>query len=229
MRPLSFLTALAALAITACAYVPGVQLDAAQHNSLNNKTFSVVTHREINARVQTMGKTMMFGELAGPYYASQGQKLIRENNLPDPAVATATQIAASLTQRFGMQQVGTPGKLYNGDEPMGGVEADPADLLADYPEGDYLLDTDSLQWWMVYNIIDGYNVIYQSYTRLIDRKTGAVIAARPCVFSANADEDDHPSYDELLADKAARMKQYFTRASAKCSTEFILQLSPKAS
>lgn len=212
------------LSISACAYTPQTSMEHAQ-SSLNGKTFSVVTYKTLDAKIQTAGKTMLFGQLANYHFASEGARVMREDGVPDPAIVTSQQVASQLTKDYNMHQVGTLGHVYTGPETMVGVETDIPALLKEYPQGDYLVDIDSQLWWMIYNIGDGYKVIYRGYNRLIDRATGQPVATRTCIFNSNDDEDDHPSYDEMLANKSERLKQYFAKAASKCAAEFIQNLA----
>lgn len=210
---------LAVAVLGGCAYVPSQTLDVAGQNKLKTKTFSSTSHHTLDVKVQTGGKTVLFGALAEPHFFSEGKRIMRENDIPDPAIATEQNIAAYLATQHKMKKVGQP-QFYAGADADTPIKAAPTDLLAFYPDGDYLLDVDSNFWWMMYNLIDGYHVIYQSYTRLIDRQTGEPAVADMCVYDSNDNESDHPSYDEMLESKAAKLKAYLKAASEKCAKQF---------
>jgi len=51
--------------------------------------------------------------------------------------------------------------------------------------------------------------------RLIDASTGVRIAQAPCAYESN--DNDPPTYDEMLENHAARLKSMFLTATNSCS------------
>jgi hypothetical protein len=217
-----------AAAFSGCAYAPTTQLQPGQRDTLKGSTFSVASHPKVNAVIQTGGKTAMFGAFAQPYFASEGARVMREDNIIDPAIAMSAAFEKDLQSTLGMQKVDGP-RPYTGPGSDTFVKVSAQDLLKFYPQGDYVLDVDTAQWWLMYNMIDGYHVIYQSYSRLLDRKTGQPVASHACTFDSNKLQSDQPSYDEMLADHSALLKSFLGKAADKCTSEFLDILHGKSS
>lgn len=221
--------ALAALFLASCAHVPQVNINSADLQSASGKTFTVAVHKAPDAKVQTGGKTALFGWMADPYFISEGARIQKEDNLSDPANVAADIIAAELSKNHGMTMV-AKGPEYNVEEGKDSfVKVEPEYLTGFYKEGDYILDADTAMWWMMYNLGSGYDVFTQSYVRLIRRSDNQVVAAKACGFGVYHDLGERPSYDELLDNKGAKLNHYLVLAGEKCAKDFIAVLNGKPS
>jgi hypothetical protein len=93
-----------------------------------------------------------------------------------------------------------------------------AEVVANNPGGDFVLDVKTLNWMFGYYPADWshYRVIYGARLRLIDVATKSVVAESSC-NSVQGDDEHPPSKDQLLENKAALLKDYLSKAALKCA------------
>ena len=93
-------------------------------------------------------------------------------------------------------------------------------MLASNPGADYVLDVQTLNWSFAYFPTNWthYRVMYAARVRLIDATSKAVVAEAGC-RSVPSDDKDAPTYDQLLADKAALLKSHLAKAAAACADQ----------
>lgn len=214
----------AASLMTGCAYVPRETLTDSNVTDIKGNTFSVSKYKELTAVVSTPGITTVFGSLAAPHYMSEGARIQKEENISDPSWKLSEIVSNYLKSTYGMKPVGD-GKFYVGSD-SSAMRPDASNILGFYKEGNYVLDVKGSNWSMLYNF-DGYSILYQGYGRLIERNTGKTIAQSVCVYNSKNGEKDHPSYDELMANHAALLKDYLNRVSEGCAKVYIEMLQQK--
>lgn len=151
-----------------------------------------------------------FGVLGAMATISEGNKTVANNHIADPAVAIADALLGAMQSSHGMQTVATPVRIDNDD---------PA-RIAELAKGKarYVLDVRTLVWQMMYFPTDWthYQVMYTAKARLIDVGARTVVAEAFCkqlpASNANA-----PTFDEMLALNAARLKSINTRYAQACA------------
>ena len=139
------------------------------------------------------------GAIAGAAMVSSGNEIVRENGVEDPANWISQELADSMKRKYGVSFKGT--RRVSDEKPE---EISKACVGADYA-----LDVRTINWSLGYFPVNWgtYRVMYSAQLRLIDCKTGEVVAQG---FYARLPEksDDSPDWDELVENnKAARLKK----------------------
>jgi len=177
---------------------------------MKGKSMSVTASDRPDFSAMTAGKAM-FGMLGGIAMIKAGNKIVRENDVEDPAVFIGKALAEKIAESRSMS-VKLP--------IIQGKNDNVASLAASSRSSDYVLDVRTINWSFVYFPTDwnNYRVIYTAKARLIDSNVRKVIAEAFC--SRIPDQtDDSPSYDELLSNHAARLKQELRIAANTCVKE----------
>jgi hypothetical protein len=188
-------------------------------NPVDHKAFAafrggtvVTTQREKPSFAANTAGKAMFGLIGAAAAISAGNDIVRENDLPDPAVSIRQALLADLVTEDVLTPVASTTK----------TDAMDAEKLAkQYPGGDLLLDVQTVNWSFIYFPTNWshYRVIYSAKVRLIDTKHSKVVADG---FCARVPEEtpSSPTRDELLENKAARLKQELATAADYCVKEF---------
>ena len=164
------------------------------------------------------------GLIAAGIMISNGNKLVADNRIEDPAIVIGRALSANLGEAYETRLAATtvPAKT-----------DDPAELARQNPRADLLLDVATSGWSLNYfpTAWTRYRVTYGARMRLIDVKRGEVIAQGAC-RRLPEETPDAPTYDDLVADGAARLKQELGIAAEQCirswsKTALLLQ-DPKA-
>jgi len=154
-----------------------------------------------------------FGLLGAVATISEGNKTVATNHIADPAVAIADALLGAMQSSHGMQAVASPVRIDS---------EDPA-RIAGLARGKarYVLDVRTLMWQMMYFPTDWthYQVMYTAKARLIDVAAGTVVAEAFCkqLPESNAKA---PTFDEMLALNAARLKSINATYARACADSF---------
>jgi len=154
-----------------------------------------------------------FGLLGAVATISEGNKTVATNHIADPAVAIADALLGAMQSSHGMQAVASPVRIDS---------EDPA-RIAGLARGKarYVLDVRTLMWQMMYFPTDWthYQVMYTAKARLIDVAAGTVVAEAFCkqLPESNAQA---PTFDEMLALNAARLKSINATYARTCADSF---------
>jgi hypothetical protein len=180
-------------------------LDATVAEALRGQPVTYVARPAARLSSMTPGNSAL-GLLGGLMNVADGDKLARENQLQDPAPALAQTLLKTLASSFGAQPLSQP---VNGDTDSA------AELAAQGGTARYLLDVKT-QWSMRYFSMDWkhYNVIYGARVRLIDVAARSVVAEMEC--ERESGKANAPSYDELMARQAARLKREMAIGANTC-------------
>lgn len=210
MRPMVF--AVGVLVLTGCVSTRSIPLQRERIATLKGGTITLTKREKPPFSATTAGKAM-FGAIGAVAMIVHGNKIVEENAIEDPAGYIATALAGELASANAMTVVPTEGVLARG--------RNPAELARQYSGADLLLDVQTVNWTFVYFLPDltRYRVVYSAKLRLIDTKTGKGVAEGFCARVPEK-SDDAPSYDELLADQAARLKQELATAADHCISDF---------
>ena len=94
---------------------------------------------------------------------------------------------------------------------------DEASLSRDAGHKGVVLDVETINWMFIYFPLDWshYRIMYVARARLIDANTGKRIAQAPCTYKS--DDKTPPTYDQMLADKAALLKTMLAAAANSCA------------
>ncbi|MEH6567012.1 MAG: hypothetical protein V7756_16950 [Halopseudomonas sp.] len=123
---------------------------------------------------------------------SNGNAIIRRNNIQDPAMGISRQLAQGMQANHGFNVTEATD--------FAAVKSDVPALAARYQDYDYVLDVKTLGWSSIYfpTDWDNYRVIYSAHARLISVETGQVVAEQVCSHVPDyADTNQAPSYVQL--------------------------------
>lgn len=211
MRPLLFKSlVLASLAVSTLAAAKDVALPLPESAipGLKDKTFIVTRHEKPSFVAMTAGKAAfaMFG--AGAMIA-EGNQIVKDNAIADPADVIDRNLAAALVSAYGMQQKPSP------EAPIKAVK--PADILKLGLEADYILDIRSGGWNFAYYPTDWntYWVAYSAQIQLIDARSKALVSNLACNANSNKHANS-PSKEALLGDGAKLLKEVTTGFGWTC-------------
>ena len=231
----SFLLAAAVISVAACAGLQS-QLTAEAAANLKDHRLATAVRRTppLTGSIPNLSAPALGGLTGGLTAASAvsdaGERMVRENEIADPAFTIARELGNTLLRRYGLR----PSPVV-----LAAVDDDPTRISAVDPTADLVLDVWTDAWGLEpFDFNDPrYKVGYRVNLRLIDAKvvrpidgkSGAVIAEGTCTHLSE-DTPRAPTYDQLLADHADRLKNELAAAARFCVKDFrskILSVEPK--
>lgn len=174
-------------------------------------TISKTTRNKPDFSAMTAGKAM-FGLIGGAAMISAGNDIVQKNDIEDPANYIRSEISKALVNKYGLEVV----------DSNKSVDTRKTEVIAKaYSESDWILDIETINWSFAYFPTDwnNYRVMYSAKLKLIDTKSQKVLAEGFCSRVPEYSESA-PSHDELLANKAERIKSELKIAADNCITEF---------
>lgn len=172
-----------------------------------------VAHREKGGFIaQTAGKAM-FGAIGAVAMIHAGNELIRDDQVPDPAVSIGQALESDLAGQDGLKTVDTT------------VSTDTLDiskLASQYKDADLLVDVVTTYWGIVYFPTNWshYKLLYSVKLRLIDTKQAKLIAEGFCTRKQETSPEAAPTKAQLLDNQAAGLKKELADAGSYCTEEF---------
>jgi hypothetical protein len=206
MRKIVLIVA-AAMISTGCATVTKQPMAPATGSAMKDQTPAKTARPKPSFVAMTAGKAV-FGMIGALAMTSAGNDIIVNNQVPDPADEIARGLADALKTSRGARI--TPG--------VADVTAeDPAALSAAAGGANYILDGRTLGWSFGYFPTDWshYRVMYTAKARLIDTASKSVVAQGNCSLTPDSNAGA-PTYAELIANNAARLKQELSLAGGRC-------------
>jgi hypothetical protein len=201
---------IATLLTTGCVSTKNIPLKSESTASLKDSELSVSKREKPGFGAMTAGKAM-FGAIGAAAMISAGNKIVNDNQIEDPANYIAEQLANHIASSY-QAKITTEAPLVKGSKP--------GDILKAKVNAPYLLDVQTINWSFAYFPSDwnNYRVIYSTKLRLINTKTKKIIAEG---FCARVPEDSKtaPTYDQLLENKASRLKQELKISADHCVDE----------
>jgi hypothetical protein len=139
------------------------------------------------------------GAIAGAAMVKSGNAIVSENGVEDPANWISQELASQIKRKYGTTFKGTR-KV---------TDEKPESIAKACTGADFALDVRTINWSLGYFPVNWatYRVFYSAQLRIIDCKTGVVVAQG---FYARLPEksDDSPDWDELVENnKAERLKK----------------------
>lgn len=215
-----FIGAAGALALAGCVSVEHIPMNASTADSLKGREISLSERPKPDFGAMTAGRMAggaLFGAIggavAGSAMVSTGNEIVQQNNLADPAEHIASSLSGALSAKFGA-------KLNAPRTPLSTDEA--AEAAKSASGSDLVLDVRTINWGFIYfpTSWSKYRVMYTARTRLIDAKKGQVLAEAGCAVPVADNADAAPTYEEMLADGAARLRKELAQAADHCAAEF---------
>lgn len=201
----------AAAATAGCVSVQQIPMSASSVDAIRGKEVMLAERPRPDFDAMTADKAM-FGAIGGAAMTSAGNDIVKRNGIQDPALYIGDVLAAELGTRYSIRR-----------SPKGAPIAtdDAADLAKSASGSDLALDVRTINWMFAYfpTSWTRYRVIYNARLRLIDTKSGRVIAEGGC--SRIPDQTPAaPTYEQLLANNAERLKHELKAAADFCVSEF---------
>lgn len=205
MRKLIAVAAIAAM-LVGCAPVPTKSINSTA--GLQGKRLVVTSHPIPDFSAGTAGKAMfaMVGAIA---MIHAGNEMVRQDQIEDPAIRIGQRLSTDLAKTQEVIVLPPNGLVASSD--------DPAALIKTYPGADLLLDVKTYAWSYVYYPTKwgSYRVNVDANVRLLDGKTGEVIAQQTCKIDPT-DPNNPASLDALRANQSALLKQLLGKAADTC-------------
>lgn len=219
MKSLSLFAAM--LLLSACASTQNLAVSPDALQAMQGKSLVLIQAETPGFVAMTSGKGMFAVAGVGAAVA-EGNKMVRENGISDPAMQISQTLAAGLASDYGLQV----------HEDARAANTDDIDAVVSLADGnDFALEVATNGWSYIY---DGFNfgdyfVGYSSKLRLIDVRSAKVISSGLCAYDAKKAGKAPVSHEALLADEAAYIKQELSDAASICVQEFaanLFSLSP---
>jgi len=212
--PLARLFLVAVMFIGGCA-TGNIPMDQSKLDDIRNaKSVNVLYHGPVGPALQTAEDAVTFQFTMGiGGWGTPGVQLMQENGIEDPLVAVRDQLIERLHSDAGMT------RLARADSPAPFDRTSVEDMRSLYGDGLYLQLIPG-QWTIIYYVSDWshYRMYYGVQAKLIDTRDGSVLWSSTC--QANQDEGDRaPDMEQLLANKAQKIKQWADAASRQCAEQ----------
>jgi len=154
----------------------------------------------------------MIGEAMNSSIVERANEMLRKSNMPNPAGQLAQELGDALAARYGARIAATRTPLSTDDAAEAAKNAAASDFVLDVNNG-----------WTLHHFAlspGKYKIFYLAKSRLINAKTGQVLAEGGCSAPRNENAEQAPTYDELFANNAERMKKELAKATEYCAAEF---------
>jgi hypothetical protein len=208
MQKIIVVVALATLA--GCATVEKVAIDPGASNALRGKTLVRTSRAAVpDFSASTPGKAA-FAVIGAFAAISDGNALIKSNQVPVPAGAIGQAVSAQLQSARGMQLVAAPVAVNSRDTAQIAAAAS--------GKADYVLDVETVGWSFIYfpTSWNHYRVQHQAQGRLIDVANKKIVAQGNCSRDV-AYSDSLPTYEQLVGNQAAGLKKELDVAAKECA------------
>lgn len=197
--------------LSSCVSTQTLTLSSIDSSFLKEKTITITHSKKPSFSEVTVGK-MFTAILVVPagvaWMIHDGNKLIRENNVDDPATIISNNLADKLRNNY-------KSKIVDEKEvvDIGSVE-EMSDRYRD--SSDYVLDVRTINWSLNYAqySFNTYHILYSSKLRLIDVKTKKIVAEGFCPSQTINPQ----SYNWYTKDNAAALKDVLKNLASYCTS-----------
>ena len=197
----------AVVLVTGCTTIKHVPLSQEASTQLQGSTVALTIYPTADFAAFTAGKAA-FAVVGAVAMISEGNSIVKENGIQDPAVGISQKLAEKLVAVRGVTIVPTQSVAAN-DEPQ--------TLAATYVGAKLLLDVKTLNWMFNYYPSDWshYKVTYSARVRLIDTASRMAVAETMCQ-TVQGDDSNPPTKDQLLQNNATLLKEYLNKGVTAC-------------
>jgi len=189
-----------------------IPLTSSVGNAYRGKSITYAVRETPSFSAMTAGKAM-FGAVGGAAMVVKGNEIVRENHVPDPAITIGATLVNDLATKYGLI-VKKPIKRTSSKKPT--------QVASDYSNADLVLDVRTKGWGFVYFPMDwnNYRILYNDELFLIDTAKSEVIASGSSKYDSAKVNSSHPSYEKLINNQAAGLKQELKKAQSHSINEF---------
>ena len=201
------------LILSSCAGTQTVPLDKALLPALKSNKLTLITHESPSFVAMTSGKGM-FAVVGVGAAVSAGNQLVKDNQIEDPAAEIGRQLALDLDVRLGLE--------VDSGKSMKVESTEIADIAKAASGKDYALDVETVGWSFIYDgfSFSEYIVGYSVKTRLIDVKKKKAVSKGMCSYDTKSAGKPNVSYETLVENDAAYIKQALQDATVFCVEKF---------
>lgn len=184
--------------------------------------------KTVDSADKLQGKSIVFTEYAKPDFAAQspgkamwgligaaaiihaGNELVQKDDISDPSVAVSKKIAGDLVSNHGDTLMPNQNAVAPDDKV--------STLLKTYPGADLIIDVKTINWMYSYYPTkwNTYWVFYSARLRVLDGKTGNLVAQAICKAKQPPDPATAPSGDQLLANDGQVLKDLLQKEGDSC-------------
>lgn len=196
------------MVLAGCVSTRNVTVTNERTQAWQGKTIAVTTRPRADFVAMTAGKAA-FAVVGAVAMIEAGKTIVKENDVQDPSPVLTQGLLSEAEQRFGVVPAANP---------IVAVDTTDIPKLAHAASGaDLLLDVQSMGSQFRYFPTDWshYAVDSAFKVRLIDVHSGTLVAEGYCRQTTQKDPSP-PTKDELLADKAARLKSILATQRDAC-------------
>ncbi|UAW98212.1 hypothetical protein KEM63_15805 [Halopseudomonas nanhaiensis] len=181
-----------AAVISGCSGVQTKGLTADDSLALKDKSVAVARYADLPDFAAQTAVNVQFGMIGYATAVSNGNAIIRNQKIADPALTIAQRLGEGLRGQHNVT-ISEPANLVMHKSSVG-------DIVKAYGDHDFILDVKTVGWRSIYFPSDwnNYKVIYAAHARLIDAKTSKVVSEGVCTHMPEyTDTDSAPSYEAL--------------------------------
>lgn len=201
--------AMALLVGTGCSTIKTNALTSDELSRLEGKTLVLAKYNELPDFFAQTPVNVQFGLMGAAAAVANGNAIIRNNGIEDPALLISRQLAGGLEASHNVQVVEADG--------YAAVGSSVDQLVGIYPAADFILDVRSTNWSSIYFPSDwnNYRVMYFANARLIDVASRQVVMEERCGHLPEyPDTNQAPSYAEL--ENGVGLKAALAQSTAFC-------------
>ncbi|GGY78012.1 hypothetical protein GCM10011613_23250 [Cellvibrio zantedeschiae] len=201
--------------LTSCSSLSHKSLPQSELVKFQGATAVATKYKPENFEILTAGN-MAVGGMLGAVLGHDGNAVVKENDIRDPAVSISAKLVEKFKTTYAMKIVESDAVAKKDD-----LKA----LVVTYPKVDYLIDVKTISWMAIYYPLDWthYSSVYKSRLRIIDLNTSKVIAESVCLTN-NTTDQNRPTYDQLIANKAAILKAFLDKDAQQCVDNFVADI-----
>jgi hypothetical protein len=203
------IVALALLALACCESTGGTSEEISK---LRGSQVSTTQRASPTLSAQTPGISLIpIIPVAGAVARQWGDELTKANDIRDPRQRIQENLLAILTAQIGARPVEAPIALRD-DEPQDQILNAP-------PQNGYILDLETKHWYFAaFGLFNSnkYRVSYNIVGRIISASDNRIIAEANC-FLPRATIEPAPSLDDLLAERAEKLKAILSKVETDCT------------
>ncbi len=173
----------------------------------------ILAKREKPAFTAVTGGKAALGMLGGGAMGVAGNRIVKRNNVQDPAGRIAQNVASAVSSRHRVNVVGA------GSHSVDKLSV--AEIASAHSDADLVLDIRTKGWGFTYFPTDWkhYRVTYNAKMRLIDTATRTVVHKANCNRMPKRTGTE-PTRKQLLANNAALLKQKLDEQASICAEKF---------
>ena len=194
--------------VSGCAADKHVTISQQTAATLSGKVLQKSKYEKPDFSAMTFKKAS-FGLIGAGSMIAAGNDIIEKNLVEDPAIYMSEEIGLALSDKYGLSNSQV------------NPESCPSDnlntVINTYKQADLILDIKTIGWGFLYYPTHwkSYHLNYGARLRLIDTQNKKVIAEESCKYFPEYSEDA-PSYNDLVDNNAAGLKNELHKAADYC-------------